>query len=253
MKAPSPTGGETTQPASSPNRGGVLLEALADAPLQLRVDLRDAALRDLEHLADLPERQVLHVQQHRELALAGREALERAPELRAGLLAGGLMLGIVLGVVRLDGLDEFDAAVGTSHGERRQRGEVRAPDLVLLLAELGAAHLHHGGQLGGGRRAPMRSHERLTRPREIALQAAQRARRPVAPPQLVEDRPVYARPEVRLQAGSLGRVIPVDRPDQRLDPARDQVVHLARRRQLADLPVDDVLDERHVGEHQPVA
>ena len=88
---------------------------------------------------------------------------------------------------------------------------------------------------------------------EVALQAAQRARRPVAAPQLVEDRSVDARPEVRLQARALPRVVAVDRADQALDAARDQVVDLARRRQLADLLVDDVLDERHVGEHQPVS
>ena len=113
-------------------------------------------------------------------------------------------------------------------------------------------HVHHVGELLARRTAPVRAREGLLRLREVTLQAAQRARRPVAAPQLVEDRSVDARPEIRLQARALRRVVAVDRADQALDAARDQVVDLARRRQLADLLVDDVLDERHVGQHQPV-
>ena len=51
------------------------------------MDLRHAALGHLEHLADLAQGQVLHVQEHRHLALARREPLERPAELRARLLA----------------------------------------------------------------------------------------------------------------------------------------------------------------------
>ena len=44
-------------------------------------------------------------------------------------------------------------------------------------------------------------------------------------------------------APALG-VVAVDRPHQRLQPARDEVLHLATRRDLAHLAVDDVLDHR---------
>jgi hypothetical protein len=102
----------------------------------------------------------------------------------------------------------------------------------------------------GGR---ARSSEGLARLRQVALEPAQRARRPVAAPQLVEDGTVDPGPQVGLQARAPGRVVPVDGPDEGLDAARDPIVDLARRGQLADLLVDDVLDERDVGQHESVS
>ena len=51
----------------------------------------------------------------------------------------------------------------------------------------------------------------------------------------------------------LARVVAVDRDDQRLQAAGDEVLDLRVGRHLADLAVDDVLDHRREGEHQPVA
>src|SRR3954469_18631188 len=88
---------------------------------------------------------------------------------------------------------------------------------------------------------------------DVALPAAQRARRPVLAAQLVEHRAVDARPRELLERGALLRVIAVDRGDQRLETTRDEVLDLAARRELAHLLEDDVLDERRVSHHQAVA
>ena len=49
------------------------------------------------------------------------------------------------------------------------------------------------------------------------------------------------------------RVVAVDRLDQRLEAAGDEVLDLAARRHLADLLVDDVLDQRGEGQDEAVA
>ena len=95
--------------------------------------------------------------------------------------------------------------------------------------------------------------ELVARPGDVALPAAQRARRPVLAAQLVEHGAVDAGPRELLERGALLRVVAVDRGDQRLEAARDEVLDLAARRQLADLLEDDVLDQRRVGHHQAVA
>src|SRR5690606_2184573 len=86
----------------------------------------------------------------------------------------------------------------------------------------------------------------------VALPAAQRSRRPVLSAQLVEDRAVDARPRELLERRALLGVVPLDRMDQRLQAARDEVLYLAARRDLADLLVDDVLHHRGEGEDEPV-
>jgi hypothetical protein len=97
-------------------------------------------------------------------------------------------------------------------------------------------------------------HEELVpRAGQVALPAAQRARRPVLAAELVEDRAVHARPGVLLEGRTALRVESVDGRDERLDATREEVVDLAPRRQLAHLPVHDVLDDAGVGQHEPVA
>ncbi len=88
---------------------------------------------------------------------------------------------------------------------------------------------------------------------DVALPAAQRARRPVLPAQLVEHGAVDAGPRELLERGALGRVVAVDRGDQGLEAAGDEVLDLAARRQLADLLEDDVLHERREGHHEAIA
>ncbi len=86
-----------------------------------------------------------------------------------------------------------------------------------------------------------------------ALVAAQRARRPVVPAQLVEHRAVDPRPRVLLERRALVGVVALDRADQRLQAARQEVIDVALGRHLADLAVDDVANHRHEREDQPVA
>jgi hypothetical protein len=70
------------------------LKLLAQVPLQLTVDLADAAPRDSEDRTDLAQRQVVHVQQHGDLATAFRQASVRAEETVLGPLADGGCLRI---------------------------------------------------------------------------------------------------------------------------------------------------------------
>ena len=102
-------------------------------------------------------------------------------------------------------------------------------------------------------RRPCTRGELVARLVDVALPAAQRARRPVLPAQLVEHGAVDARPRELLERRALRRVVAVDRRDQRLEPAGDEVLDLAAGGQLAHLLEDDVLDERGVGHDQPVA
>ena len=62
-----------------------------------------------------------------------------------------------------------------------------------------------------------------------------------------------ARPRELLERRALGRVVAVDRVDQRLEPAGDEVLDLAAGRHLAHLLVDDVLDQRGERQDEPVA
>src|SRR6185437_2898260 len=60
------------------------------------------------------------------------------------------------------------------------------------------------------------------------------------------------RPRVLLQRRAACGVVAVDRADQGLQPAGEEVLHLALRRDLADLAVDDVADHRQEHEDQPI-
>src|SRR5262249_48650482 len=113
--------------------------------------------------------------------------------------------------------------------------------------------LQLGGQLELARLRAVAGVEPLARLLDLAARATDRARRPVLPAELVDDRAGDPRPGVLLERGALARVEAVDRLDQRQDPARDEVVELAVRRQLAHLAGGEVPDHRRVGEHELVA
>ena len=108
------------------------------------------------------------------------------------------------------------------------------------------------GQLVLGRGAAVDGHELLARLCDVALPAAQRARRPVLTAQLVKHGAVHPGPGVLLEGRAARGVEAVHRGDQGLDAAREQIVDLAPGRQLAQLAVHDVLDHAGVGHHQPV-
>ncbi len=65
--------------------------------------------------------------------------------------------------------------------------------------------------------------------------------------------PWIARPRVLLERGALVGVVALDRADQRLQAAGQEVLDVALGGHLAHLAVDDVADHRHEHEDQPVA
>ena len=80
-----------------------------------------------------------------------------------------------------------------------------------------------------------------------------RARHPVERAQLVDDRALDPRDRVRLELDVAVGVVALDRADQPEQAVRDEVALVDVRGQAAAEPAGDVLDERRVGEDQPVA
>ena len=120
-------------------------------------------------------------------------------------------------------------------------------------AQLVGGDGEHLGELLARRAAAVQRGELLARLVDVALPAAERARGPVLAAELVEHGAVDAGPGELLERGALLRVVAVDRGDQRLEAAGDEVLDLAAGRELADLLEDDVLDQRRVGHDQAVA
>ena len=82
---------------------------------------------------------------------------------------------------------------------------------------------------------------------------AGRARDAILAAELVDDRAGDPGPRVLLERGALGGIEAVDRLDDGDEAARDEVVELAVRGELARLARGEVLDHRRVGEDEPVA
>src|SRR5205823_5991538 len=118
--------------------------------------------------------------------------------------------------------------------------------------ELLALDSHCVRELVGGGRPAVDGAELLARLADVTLPAAQRARRPVLAPELVQRGAVDAGPRVLLEGRAALWIEAVDSGDQRLQPAREQIVNLAPGGELANLPVHDVLDDPRVGDHQAV-
>jgi len=152
----------------------------------------------------------------------------------------------VLGLERVDQLDR-----GLALG-RDQRGQVGVLDLLLLRPQLRGGHANRLGQLLTAGRTTVRARERLARLLEVTLEPAQRTRRPVAPAQLIEHRAVDAGPEVGLESRTLGGVVASMAGMSDSIPHEIRSLHLAQRGQLAQLLVDDVLDQRNIGQDQAI-
>ena len=88
---------------------------------------------------------------------------------------------------------------------------------------------------------------------DLARPRAHRARHPVERAQLVDDRALDARDRVGLELDVAVGVVALDRADQAEQAVRDEVALVDVRGQPAAEPAGDVLDERRVGEDQPVA
>ncbi len=134
-----------------------------------------------------------------------------------------------------------------------ERGQLAHHHVELVGLQLLGRHAHQLGGLLGRRVAPVAGDEPLAGAAVARLGLAHRSRRPVLAAQLVDDRALHARPGEALQRDAAVGVEAVDRPDERLDADRDEVVGVEVRRDLADLPVDEVLHHRRQREDQPVA
>ena len=227
--------------------------SLLERALELRVDLAHAALGDAEDVADLTQREVLDVEKDGDLALAPRQPLERRAEPLLGLLGGGRVLGIEPLVGGRQRVDPLDGRLLVGDHQRVERRDVGDRDVVLAAAQLLDRDRERLGELRARRRAAVDGGELVARPGDVALPAAQRPRRPVQAAQLVDHGAVDPGPRELLERGALLRVVAVDRGDQRLQPAGDEVLDLTARRQLAHLLEDDVLHERRERHHEPVA
>src|SRR5262249_8133769 len=176
---------------------------------------------DAEDVADLAERELLDVEQDRDLALAAREPAERGAEAVLGVAHRGDVLRVGRDVVGGEGVDALDARVLLARDDRVERGQVGGGDLLLALAEAVGRGAGRGGELLGGGLAAVDAGEVAAGGLDVALPAADGARGPVLAAELVEDRAVDPGPRELLERRTLFRVVAVDGGDQRLEPAGD--------------------------------
>ena len=119
--------------------------------------------------------------------------------------------------------------------------------------ELLDGDLELGGHLLVGRRALEPGLELHVGALDLPRAGAHRARHPVERPQLVDDRAADPRDRVGLELDLAGQVEPLDRRDQPAEPVGDQVGLLDVGRQARAHPPGDVLDQRRVGDDEPLA
>ena len=104
-----------------------------------------------------------------------------------------------------------------------------------------------------GRRALEPRLELHVDPLDLARPRAHRARHPVERAQLVDDRAADAGDRVGLELDLPREIEALDRGDQPAEPVGDQVGLLDVGGQPRAHPPGDVLDQRRVGDHQPLA
>ena len=130
---------------------------------------------------------------------------------------------------------------------------VRVRDLQQRLLELLDRDLELGGHLLVGRRALQPMLELLVGPLDLAGPRADRARHPVERAQLVDDRALDARDRVGLELDLALEVEALDRADQADEPVGDEVGLVDVRGQPRRHAAGDVLDQRRVGDDEPLA
>src|SRR3954452_25150032 len=220
---------------------------------RLRVELRDAGLRDPEDLADLAQGQLLVV-------VEGDHELLTLREARDGLADRLLHLGLgqrALRVGRIDVLDRVDhrdrvAAPGV-HGpelvERRDRGAGDVGERLVQLVDREAELL---GDLLVGRSAMDLPLELGDRALDVARPGTHGPRHPVHRPELVDDRTFDPRNRVRLELDVTLGVVALDRSDQAEQPVGDEVTLVDVCGQPGPEAAGHVLDERRIGEDQAI-
>ena len=155
----------------------------------------------------------------------------------------------------LDRVHQRDlVAAGVRHApELVQRDDRGVRDRQQRLVELVDRDAHLGGDLLVGGGALQRVLELGVGPLDFACARAHAARHPVERAQLVDDRALDAHDRVGLELDVAGQVEALDRRDQADQAVGDQVRLLDVRRQAGGGAPGDVLDQRRVGDDQPLA
>src|SRR5215216_956943 len=210
----------------------VALQAALEPQHRLGVQLRDARLGHPEHLADLPQRQVLVVVERDHELLALRQRGDRVGQ--AVLELGGREQLLRVGRVRVvQRVEQRDLVAGGVRDRPQlvERDDRRVGDLDERLLELVDGEVELGGHLLVGRRPVQPVLELAVRALDLAGAGADGARHPVERPQLVDDRALDARDRVRLELDLALDVEALDRVDQPDQTIGDEVGLLDVRRQ----------------------
>jgi hypothetical protein len=111
-------------------QGRVALQRLAKTALEVPVDLADPALGNAEDLARLAQREVAHVQQHGDRALARREPVERVPEALDRALPHRGVLRIGGEIEARQRVEPLARAVVVADHERIQRADFASGEVL---------------------------------------------------------------------------------------------------------------------------
>ena len=134
-----------------------------------------------------------------------------------------------------------------------ERGDRGVRDLQQRLLELVDGHAELGGHLLVGRCALQLVLELGVGLLDLAGAGAHGARHPVERAQLVDDRALDARDRVGLELDLALGLEALDRADQADEPVGDEVGLLDVRGQARRHAARDVLDQRRVGDDEPLA
>ncbi len=207
-----------------------------------------------EHLADLAQGQVLVVVEgdHELLALGQLGDRVGDPVLEVAHVQG------LRGVGRAGVLDrvhqrDLVAARVRDAPELVQGHDRGVRDREQRVVQLIDRDPHLGGDLLVGRGPLQGVLELRVGPLDLAGPRAHAARHPVHRAQLVDDRALDAHDRVRLELDVAREVEALDRRDQTDEAVGDQVRLLDVRRQAGRGAAGDVLDQRRVGDDQPLA
>ena len=231
-------------------------EAGLEAEDRLRVELRHARLGHAEHLADLAQGQLLVVVERDDELLAlgqPRDRVARAP--RAAPCAPCASCGSgAWGSSSVSMQRDRVAAARRARPQLVERGDRRPRDLEQRLLELllGDRRARRRSPRRSGRAPACASSSAIARSMSRARARTERGTQSIERSSSMIDA-LDPRDRVRLELDVALGVEALDRADQAEQPVGDEVALVDVRRQPAAEPAGDVLDERRVGEDQPVA
>jgi hypothetical protein len=217
------------------------------------VDLAHPALGDVEHLADLAEREALVVVERQHELLPLRQPVDGGGEHLLGLLhlERGDRAGVAVGDRVADG--HGLTPIGPDRDCLLEGDEPEERDLPEQVLEVVLGHAELLRHLAVGRGPVQVVLELAVRLLDGARLRPHRARHPVDRAQLVDDRAADPGDGIRLELVAAAGVELVDGVDQPEHAIADEVGLLDRMRESGRHPAGDVLHQRGVVEDQPVA